>query len=133
MSGADDMRAAADKMLRAQYEPTGLVLHPIDHAVVGMDPAKPESIEHAKRIADAFGVPYWAIGIPGYRPPLYARLRGRWRRAVRAVRDAPGRLPGVQCYYDPSEGFGTYPAPRTGRTWVRVGRWQIGRVEEEEW
>lgn len=145
---ADTIREAMTKMLAAQYEPIGLVLHPLDHATAGIDPAKPATVEHAKRVADAFEVPYWAIGIPGYRPPLRVRMRARLSRFLRALRDSPGRLPYVTRFEATERGmWGSErrPEPRTGwdryydgtmpegRRWVRIGRWAVGTYDPDSY
>lgn len=121
---------AAMASLDAHYEPTGLVLHPFDHERLVWDgkPWTAEKIAAMKSLAEAMSVPYWHLDVPGYPVPLLVRIRGRVDRVKRAVREAPGRLPGVQRYY--GDGWPGVAEPRTGRWWIRVGRWAIGRGYE---
>jgi hypothetical protein len=129
---ADAVRASAHEAMTARYEPTGLILHPLDHALVGIDPDNPKSIETAKRVADSFGVPYWAVGIPGYRAPLWRRVRAWVRRVPRRALTAlplverPGRR------YTGPEWFGETRDPRAGRWFIHIGYYRVGSAPTEQ-
>jgi hypothetical protein len=137
------LASAANEAMRAQYEPTGLILHPIDHAVVRVHeveaPTPEERVEAQKRIADAFGLPYWVAGVDGYRPPLRVRWHPRnvARRARTRTRRLIGRLPGVYDYgYVPRKDTWMYEGSteRRGRWWVQVGPFRVGTGwDEEDW
>lgn len=134
----DDTAAIQAAIDHAHYEPTGLILHPLDHATVSIDPADSETVEAAKRVADAFGVPYWTVGIPGYRPPLRVRARVWVRRLPRRVLSA---VPGVTYRgYTRATGNDWYDdTPTEPRAWkwgAYVGRYRIGTPApepEEDW
>jgi hypothetical protein len=134
LSPAAAMRAAVDKVQRATFEPTGIIVGPTDYGLLQIAETLRRAVEEAKAIADHIGVPYWQAGILGYPPPRKVRWARRRARLRKAIREAPGRLPLVT-RYEPSEwGWGPpagWREPRHGRMWVRVGRWAIGRYDPD--
>jgi hypothetical protein len=146
---SDLWRSAIDSM-HARYEPTGLVLHPLDHGVLMFEgsPKTAEDIAIMKRIADSFGVPYWTVGIPGYPAPFKVRVKRHLRAMRRTGRRIVLAIPGVNDYARHDWGWGPpagWREPRTGwnrhyretpaatRFWVRVGDTVLGRYEPPEW
>ena len=134
----DAVTAAVRRIMDATYEPTGVVIHPIDHGklrIAELNRTEPDPEVRritGEQIAAAFDVPLWMMGVEGYRPPLRVRLRALPRRARAAVRRTLFRLPGVDAFVDYDDGWHR-PLPRGGRWWIRVGTIQLGHRPEEEW
>lgn len=138
---ADTMRQAVRAALTASYEPTGLILGHEDYRhidatdkVARVPADDPYRRANQQRIADAYGIPGWMVGVEGAKAPL--RLRARW-----AVRRIPRRLltllPLVT-YHGPREtGEGwmnDQPAePRVWMLGVHVGNYRIGTTPHDPW
>jgi hypothetical protein len=130
------IRAAAHEALHAHYEPTGLILHPFDDARVQIAavPPGPDRAEVQRQIAAAFDVPLWMLGVEGERAPWRVRWHPRAvrNRLARRARAAFHRLPGVH-YYPGHKGWMYDGPPSSGRWWIRVGPYLIGRGVDDWW
>lgn len=127
-------RAIHDMGMQIHYEPSFLYLHPKDNAMLDIAEIQRASIEQQKQIADAFDLPYWLVGIPGYRAPWKVRWHPRAvrSRVRRRIDKALVKIPGVAIWGPRGSGGWMDPqTPRFGRWWVHVGRYGLGWGEPQ--
>lgn len=148
---ADMLREVANRIAaQPMSTPHTLILHPRDHGAVRVqmlretEPDVNERRRQGERIAEGLNVPYWTLGVEGYKAPLHLRIKwlpGTIRRRVRqAVNQRAERLSFVHYVGRlPKRGADTWgwdlPSfDRHGQWWVHVGPWRVGRVpEEHQW